>query len=170
MDMVLHILGILVLGLVCLVALASLMFGLPGTFLIVVAALVYASVTGFAAVHWATIAWLLLLALLGEGIEFVAGAAGAAGDRPSRRVTLSVLAGGFAGGIVGAPFLFGVGSLLGALLGAFVSAVLAVASEGGDAGSALATGWAAMRGRLLGFVLKTAIAVVMLVVLAAAVL
>jgi len=169
-DIALHILGILVLGLVCLVALASLMFGLPGTFLIVVAALVYASATGFAAVRWATIAWLLLLALLGEGIEFFASAAGAAGDRPSRRVTLSVLAGGFAGGIIGAPFLFGVGSLLGALLGAFVSAVLAVSSEGGDAGSALATGWAAMRGRLLGFVLKTAIAVVMLVVLAAAVL
>lgn len=170
MDILLHILGILVLGLVCLTALASLLFGLPGTFLIVVAALVYAWATGFAAVHWATIAWLLLLALLGEGIEFFAAAAGAAGDRPSRRVTICVLAGGFAGGIIGAPFLFGVGALLGALLGAFASAVLAVASEGGGAGSALTTGWAAMRGRLLGFVLKTAIAVVMLVVLAVAVL
>jgi uncharacterized protein len=170
MDTVLHILGLLFLGLVCLTALASLIFGLPGTFLIVLAALVYGWATGFASVHWATILWLLLLALVGEGIEFFASAAGVAGDRPSRRVTVCVLAGAFAGGIIGAPLLFGVGALLGALLGAFVGAVLAVASEGGDAGAALATGWAAMRGRLLGFVLKTAVAVVMLVVLAAAVL
>jgi uncharacterized protein len=170
MDTVLHILGFLLLGLVCLTALASLIFGLPGTFLIVLAALVYAWATGFAAVQWTTILWLLLLALVGEGIEFFAGAAGAAGDRPSRRVTLCVLIGGFSGGLIGAPFLFGVGSLLGALLGAFVSAVLAVASEGGDTGTALATGWAAMRGRLLGFVLKASIAVAMLVVLATTIL
>ena len=112
---------------------------------------------------------LFVLALLGEGIEFAAGAAGAAGSRPSRRVTIYVLAGGFTGGIIGAPFFFGLGSLFGALIGAFAGAFLAVASEGGSTDHALTAGLAAMRGRLLGFVLKTAIAVVMLVVLAAAV-
>jgi len=167
---VLHILGLLLLALVCVGALGSLLFGLPGTFLIVGAALVYAWATGFASVQWATIGWLALLAVVGEGLEFIAGVAGAAGERPSRRVTIWILLGGFVGALVGTPFLFGIGSLLGALVGAFAGASLAVASEGGGTGSALTTGLAAMRGRFLGFVLKAAIAVVMLVVLGSAVL
>jgi hypothetical protein len=170
MDSALYLLGILLLFLVCLVALFSLLLGLPGTFLIVIAALVYAWATDFTTVGWATVAWLLLLALVGEGIEFFAGAAGAAGERPSRRVTGLALLGGLVGGIVGTPLLFGVGSLLGALAGAFIGAALAAASEGGSAGASFRVGLAAFRGRLLGFVLKAAIAVVMVVVLAAAVL
>jgi hypothetical protein len=170
METALFVLGLLLLFTFCLLALVSLVFGLPGTFLIVAAALVYAWATGFATVHWSTIGWLLLMALIGEGVELLAGSVSAAGARPSRRVTIGVLAGGFIGGIVGTPFLFGIGSLIGALIGAFGGAALAVASEGGSVGSALTTGLAAMRGRLLGFVLKASIAVVMVVLLFAAVL
>jgi hypothetical protein len=170
METALYLLGLFLLFAFCLVALLSLVFGLPGTFLIVGAALVYAWATGFAAVQWSTIGWLVGLAILGEGIEFLAGSVGAAGTRPSRRVTISVILGGFIGGIVGTPFLFGVGSLIGALLGAFAGASLAVASEGGTADHILRTGLAAMGGRLIGFILKASIAVVMVVVLVAAVL
>ena len=169
MDTVLHILGLVLLSGVCLAALASLLFGLPGTFIIVAAALIYAWATGFGAVHWSTIGWLTLLACVGEGVEFLAASVAAAGARPSRRVTGAALAGGLIGGLAGTPFLFGIGSLLGALAGAFTGAAVAVASEGGTAAAALTTGLAAMRGRLLGFVLKAAIAVVMLVILFAAV-
>jgi uncharacterized protein YqgC (DUF456 family) len=170
MDTVLHLLGLLLLLTACLAGFASLLLGLPGTFLIVVAALVYAWATGFAAVTWSTVGWLFLLAVIGEGLELFAGATGAAGTRPSRRVMIGALLGGVVGGLVGTPLLFGVGSLLGALAGAFIGAALAVMSEGGTIGAALSTGLAAFRGRLLGFVLKAAVAVVMLVVLAAAVL
>jgi hypothetical protein len=168
MDTLLHVAGLLLLLTACLAGGASLLLGLPGTFFIVVAALVYAWATGFTAVTWSTVGWLFLLAVIGEGIEFFAGAAGAAGERPSRRVMISALLGGVVGGLVGTPLLFGVGSLLGALLGAFIGAALAVVSEGGTMGAAFSTGLAAFRGRLLGFVLKAAVAVVMLVVLAAA--
>jgi hypothetical protein len=170
METALYLLGLVLLFSVCLLAFASLLFGLPGTFLIVAAALVYAWATGFAAVEWSTIGWLAGLAIVGEGIELFAATAGVASERPSRRVMAFVLVGGIAGGIVGTPFLFGVGSLLGALLGAFAGAAVAVTSEGGSLGSAFGTGIAAMRGRLLGFVFKSAIAMVMLVVLAAAVI
>ena len=168
MATALHLLGLLLLFGFCGVALVSLVFGLPGTFLIVGAALVYGWATGFAAVQWSTVGWLALLAVIGEGIEFAAGSAGAASRRPSRRVTVFVLIGGFAGGIVGTPFLFGIGSLIGALLGAFAGAALAVGSEGGTIGESFSTGMAAMRGRLLGFILKAAVAVVMVVIVAAA--
>ena len=170
MESVVHVAGLLLLLIACLASLASLLLGLPGTFFIVVAALVYGWATGFAAVQWSTVGWLLLLAVTGEGLEFLAGAASAARERPSRRVMVGALAGGFAGGLVGTSVLFGVGSLLGALVGAFAGAALAVVSEGGTLGSALSTGLAALRGRLLGFVLKAAIAVVMLLVLAVAIL
>lgn len=164
----LHVLGIILLLSFCLLALVTLAFGIPGTFLIVGAALVYGWATGFAAVQWSTIGWLALLALTAEVIEFLAGAAAAAGHKPSRRVTVAVLAAGFIGGIVGAPFLFGIGALIGALIGAFAGAAAAVASEGGTVASAFTTGIAAMRGRLLGFAIKAAIAVVMIILLAAA--
>lgn len=170
METLLALLGLFFLFAFCLLALLSLVFGLPGTFLIVGAALTYAWFTGFAAFGWGTIGWLLGLAIVAEGLELLTASVGTAGSRPSRRVTIAVIAGGLVGGIVGTPFLFGVGSLLGALVGAFVGATLAVSSEGGTFDHALRTGLAAMRGRLLGFVLKVSIAVVMVVVLVAAVL
>ena len=170
MDALLHVLGIALLFTVCLVALVSLLFGVPGTFIIVGAALVYAWATGFVAVHGSTLGWLVLLALVGEGIEFAAASVATAGTQPSRRAAVAALVGGIAGGIIGTPFLFGVGSLLGALAGAFGGAALAVLSEGHGPVTAWTTGLAALRGRLLGFVCKSAIAVVMLVLLAAAVL
>ncbi len=169
MDTVLHVVGLLLLLIVCLASFTSLLLGLPGTFLIVGAALVYGWATGFKTVHWSTVGWLFLLAVIGEGFEFLAGAASAVGERPSRRVMAGALAGGVAGGLVGTPFMFGVGSLLGALAGAFAGAALAVVWEGGTMTAAFSTGLAALRGRLLGFVLKAAVAVVMLAVLGAAV-
>ncbi len=170
MDIILHVLGLATLFGVCLAGVVSLLFGLPGTFIMVGAALVYAWATGFAVIGWSTLGTLVALALLGEGLELAAASVAAAGTRPSRRVTLAALGGGLVGGVLGTPFLFGVGSLLGALAGAFAGAALAVASEGGSAGAALSTGLAALRGRLLGFVLKAAIAAAMFVILAVAVL
>lgn len=168
MATALHILGLLVLALVCLVALASLVLGLPGTVLICLAAIVYAWATGFATVTWGTIGWLAALAVVGEGLEFLSGAVGSGAERPSRRVAVSALGGGIVGGIVGTPFLLGVGSLIGALAGAFAGAALARRAEGGDSASALRSGMSAMTGRFFGFVAKMAIAVVMLIVLFAA--
>lgn len=170
LDTLLHVLGVALLFAACLVALLSLVVGLPGTFAIAGIALLYAWATGFAAVHWSTIGWLLLLAVLAEGIELVASGVGAAGTRPSRRVTIGALAGALIGGIAGTPFLFGVGALLGALAGAFAGAALAVQLEGGSLRDSVTTGFAALKGRLLGFVLKAAIAAVMVIVVAAAVL
>ncbi len=169
MDAVLHFLGVALLLLACLAALFTLVLGLPGTLLIVGFALVYAWATDFTVIQWSTLAWLGGLAVVAEGLEFLASGAGAAGARPSRRVTIGALAGAFAGGIVGTPFLFGVGALLGALVGAFGGAALAVRSEGGTIDDSVTTGFAAMRGRLLGFVVKSAIAVAMVAIVALAV-
>src|SRR6185436_7230467 len=162
MDTFLHVIGIMLLAFGCMAGIAALIFGLPGTFVILFVALVYAWATGFVAIQWSTLAWLLGLAVVGEVLELGL-SAGAGGTRPSLRVALGAIVGGILGAIVGAPVLFGLGALPGALLGAFVGAAAAVASEGGATGEAIKAGLTAMRGRFFGFVLKTSIAVVMVI-------
>jgi hypothetical protein len=170
MDTLVYLLGLFLLGLGCLVGLVSLMFGLPGTFVIVGVALIYGWATGFAAISSSAIGWLIGLALLGEIVEFLAAAAGSSRARPSMRVAMSAIAGSIIGGIIGAPLLFGIGALFGALAGAFFGAAIAVGSEGGTMAHALTSGFAALRGRLLGFVLKTSIAAVMVILIAVSIL
>jgi hypothetical protein len=170
METFLYLLGLLLLGVGCLVGLVTLLFGLPGTFVILVTAAVYAWATGFEAVSLSTVGWLLALAVVAEVLEFVAAAAASApGARPSRRVQVSAIVGSIIGGILGAPILFGIGALFGALAGAFAGAAIAVGSEGGSISEATAHGFAALRGRFLGFLLKTSIAVVMVILVAFAV-
>lgn len=169
---VLWVLGIFLLALGCVVGLLSLIFGLPGTFIIVVTALLYAWATDFAVMSWTTPAWLFGMAVVAEIVEFVAAGVGTGGASglPSRRVTIATIVGAIVGGIVGTPFLFGIGSLLGAMAGAFIGAAMAVSSDGGTWRHSMRIGLAAMRGRLVGFVIKSAIAVAMVVVVVAALL
>ena len=54
MAAALHVLGLILLFLVCALGLFALVFGLPGTLLITAAALVYAWATDFAAIGWST--------------------------------------------------------------------------------------------------------------------
>lgn len=169
MEMLLYLLGLFALGLGCVVGLAALVVGLPGTFIILVTALIYSWATGFAALTLSILAWLLALALVAEALEFVAAASGAPGARPSRRVQASAIVGSIIGGILAAPILFGIGALFGALAGAFAGAALAVSAEGGSFSDATTHGFAALRGRLLGFVLKASIAVGMVILIGVAV-
>ncbi len=170
METALWILGATMLLAVCLAGLVSLVFGLPGTFVIALAALVYAWATGFTTMTWTTPVWLFGLAIAGEVIELLVtgAAAGAASQQQSRRVNIATIVGAIIGGIVGTPFLFGVGSLIGAMLGAFAGAALAVSSDGGTWQHSMRVGLAALRGKFFGFVVKAAIAATMIVIVASA--
>lgn len=143
----------------CLAGLVALVFGLPGTFLILGAAFLYAWSTGFTAVGWATLGWLSLLAILGEILELLLGSGVGGTVRPSRRVAVAAIVGSIVGGLVGAPLLLGLGALIGALIGAFAGAGLAASSEGHSLADSAAHGWQALKGRFAGFVVKSAIGV-----------
>jgi len=162
---VIHWLGILTLAVLCVGALMTLILGLPGTFLIVLVGLAYGWATGFSEVTWATIGGLLALALLAEAIELASAARGGGegAAKPSLRITFAAIAGAIAGGLVGAPIFFGVGALFGAFAGAFAGAALAAVSEGHGRDAAVRHGLQALRGRVLGFVVKSAIATAMTV-------
>lgn len=170
MEGMVAIFGTLLLFAVCASAAVLLLFGLPGTFVIVAAAALYAWLTAFEAVSIGTLLLLFGLAIAGEVAELAAGGGIGADGRPSRRVTVAVILGSLVGGMFGATLFFGLGALPGALLGAFAGAGLAVTSQGGDFGTAVRSGWAALKGRFVGFLMKLAVAVCMIVALAVQIL
>jgi uncharacterized protein YqgC (DUF456 family) len=145
-------------------ALAVIPFGLPGTFLIVLSALLYALATEFAEITWATLALLFAFALFAEGVETAAGIMGAKRYGSGNAGIFASLAGGITGALLGAPFFFGLGAIPGALIGAFAAAVLAEVVRGRSLSEALRAGWGTFLGRVAGTAVKGAVAVSMAVI------
>jgi len=138
--------------------------GLPGTFLIVAAALLYGVATGFAEITLGTVLALLAAALLAEGAEALAGILGAKRYGSGNWAVAASMAGGVLGAVLGAPVLFGLGAIPGALAGAFAAAVLVEKAGGRTMGEALRSGWGTFIGRLAGTVVKGAVAVAMAII------
>jgi uncharacterized protein YqgC (DUF456 family) len=118
---------------------------------------------------WTTVWILLALATVGEIIEFVAGAAGAAKRGASRRSIwlslLGALAGSIVGAIVGLPIaLVGspIAALLGGAAGAFIGAYLGETSAERSHHHSAEVAKGAFLGRLWGTVGKFAVGAVML--------
>ena len=135
--------------------------GLPGNWLIVAVVGLYAYLAPTewaAAIGWKTVGATVVLALLGEGVEFFAGAAGTAKAGGSRRATLLALVGSLVGGIagifVGLPIPL-VGSLVAAIVFAGVGAMAGAMMGEGWAGKGLDDSWATGKGAFLGRVLGT---------------
>ncbi len=148
---------------------------LPGNWLIVGAAALFAWLVPHDAGHgisWATVLVLLGLAAIGEVVEFVAGAAGAARQGASRRAVALSLVGAFVGSLaglaVGVPIPL-VGSLLmavvGGAVGAYAGAYLGEWWKGRAGDARMAAGQGAFVGRIWGTVGKLATGAVMLAVL-----
>lgn len=151
----------------------TVVLGLPGTWLIVATT---------AAVAWlnraelqagtpgmigaATLAALLVLATLGELIEFLAGAAGAKRGGGSRRGAWGAIFGGIAGAIVFLPLIPVplVGSLIGACLGAGVGAAAFELVGGGRPDASVRIAWHAGLGTFYGRGAKVAIGLLMWVI------
>jgi len=170
--MILSVLGHLVFFLFLLAGFFGLLFGLPGTWMIFGATLVYAWITDFAQVSGGLLLLFGLLTVAGEVVEYVFGIAGARRFGSSNRGILFSILGGFAGAIVGAPLFFGFGAILGALVGAFLGAVLIELLTYGPAKwkKAVRSGWGNFLGRIAGVITKMAIAIGMIVWIAATVL
>jgi uncharacterized protein YqgC (DUF456 family) len=158
------------------------LLGLPGNWLIVLVAAGYAAwgpEETRATMALSTVLLLLILAVLGEVLEFVLGAAAAKRAGGSRRAAVGALAGGLAGAVagmfVGLPIPI-VGSLLatvlfaaiGALGGAFAAQRSTRKWE--EAQRAWQVGKAAFWGRLGGTAAKIVVGTIMVFVGVAALL
>lgn len=152
--------------------------GMPGNWLIVAAAALYSWLVPDSSPHdigWLVVAVLLGLACLGELLESVAGALGAARAGGSKRGALLSLIGSILGGVagvfVGTPIPV-VGQVAAALLlagvGALAGAMLGEIWKGRTMHQSWRVGQAAFWGRLLGTLAKSLVASVMIVLTAAA--
>lgn len=148
------------------------LFSLPGNWILLGMAALFAwlaSETGDHGISWTTVGIMAGLAMLGEVIEFFAGAAGAAKQGASRRSIVFSLIGGMAGSIGGAmlglpvPVIGSViAALLGGSLGAFAGAYLGEKSIERPHSESMAVARGAFAGRLWGTVGKFAVGAVML--------
>lgn len=156
----------------------SQLIGLPGNWIIVAAVALYVwlgPTDGVAAIGVEALGVLVVLALVGEAVEFVAASAGVTKAGGTRRGALGALAGSIVGGVaglfVGVPIPI-VGSLAAALvfggLGALVGAFLAESAQGRDFDTSMSIGKAAFFGRIFGTLGKMIVGSVMVVVTLAA--
>jgi hypothetical protein len=92
-------------------------FGLPGAVLILINAVAYAFVTGFARIGFTVILILAVMAIIAEMLDFCLGMIGAVRFGVSHLGIWAALFGSLAGAIILIPFFLGLGVLIGIFLG-----------------------------------------------------
>ena len=153
-----------------LAGLISLIFGLPGNFVILGASMLYGWYGGFQEITVKIIIILIVLALAGELIEFLLGILGSKKYESSNRAVVGSIIFGIIGAVMGAPFFFGIGAVVGAFAGAFAGAIIVELSQGKNMDEALKSGWGAFIGRVAGTISKGAVGIAMIAVTVIAVL
>lgn len=120
--------------------------------------------------HLQTVVVLFILAVVGEAVEFLAGAMGASKQGASRRAMVLALVGTVVGSLVGTAVgvpVPVVGPIIGALgggaAGAFAGAYLGESWKGRDMNQSVLVGKAALIGRLLGTFGKLIIGAIMFI-------
>jgi hypothetical protein len=152
------------------------LFTLPGNWIVVATAALFAFLLPEEAgrgITWVTVGMLVGLAIVGEIVEFGAGAAGAAKQGASRRSIVLSIVGAMIGSItglaIGAPIpILGsfIMAVLGGAAGAFAGGYLGEAWKGRTEEERIAVGRGAFAGRLWGTVGKLAVGAIMLAILA----
>jgi hypothetical protein len=139
-------------------------FGLPGTVVILIAVISYALATGFNSIGFGTILILVLIALVAESLEFFLGMAGAQRLGASRASIIASVIGGIAGAAMMAPLLLGLGVIIGSFIGAFAGAFVVEYAAQRKLKPAARASYGALLGRLAGVVAKGFCAVTMIII------
>ncbi|NIR48502.1 DUF456 domain-containing protein [candidate division KSB1 bacterium] len=161
--MVLEIIGYFFFWLVMFVGIVIIPFGIPGTFVIVGNALIYAWLTDFIEITWAFLGILLLISIVAEVIEFFLGAVAAGKYGASRMGMFGAILGGLLGAIWGTPVAPLIGTVIGAFIGAFAGAALFEYFVTKDLQTSLKAGYGAFLGSVGGKLTKIAAGVAMVV-------
>jgi len=153
-------LSVILLALVLVFCLLLVALGLPGTWMMIGAALLFGPVTGRPGVGVVTLIAIFAMALIGELIEFKLALRYTSRYGGSRRAGWGAIAGGIMGALIGLPIPV-VGSVVGAFAGAFGGALLAELTTGAQTGDATRAAKGAFLGRVAGTATKIGIGVVM---------
>lgn len=144
--------------------LVTIVFGLPGNFIILADCLLYGWYGGFELLTFKAIVVLIVLAVVAEVLEFLLGVVWAKKWKSSNKAVVASIAGGIVGAIVLAPILFGAGAVLGGLLGAFLGAFTVEYAGGLGAKQAARSGWGAFVGKVGGMMAKGLLSFAMVVI------
>lgn len=129
--------------------------GLPGNWVLLLLAAIWALATDLQRVGWGTLGVLAGLALLAEALEFVVGLAWTAKRGATRRGTLGAFLGGLGGALLAAGVAPPLGAMLGAFGGTFGGTFLLEYLGERRQDAALRAGRAAFVGRLVAAAVKT---------------
>jgi uncharacterized protein YqgC (DUF456 family) len=179
MDIAYNILAICMLMLAMGVGWLLTLVAMPGNWLMVGAAALYAWLgpqTGVTQLQWKTVIALVVLAIVGEIAEFLAGVVGArrAGGSPRSAIysLIGSLVGAIGGATVGLPIPVvgsAIGAVVGGAVGAFGGAAYAEHTLGLQMEQSIKVGKAAFWGRLIGTGAKSLIASIMAITIIVAI-
>ena len=151
---------------IMLLAIFSILIGLPGCWIILVEALVYALITKFAAgIGWWDLLALLIMAGAGELAEFLLTAYGAQKYGASKKAIAGALVGGLVGAILVNAIIPIIGALIGAFVGVYLGAFILTYAFDRDLDQARKSGIGAFMGRLGSVLVKGTMAVAMAAVI-----
>jgi len=152
------------------------LFLLPGNWMIVASTILFAWLVrgpSDVGLQWPMVVTIVVLALVGELVEFLAGAAGAAKMGGSRRGMVLSMLGGMVGSIVCIPLGMPIpvvgpvlAAVVGATLGSFAGAYLGEQWKGRSHADRVAIGESAAWGRLGGTAGKLIAGILMVVLIA----
>lgn len=151
--------AVLVLVAILLLALAMIPFGMPGTLVMVAAAIGYKLLVPGGGVGWVTVIGVGVLSVIAEALEWSLSARYARRFGGSRRAEWGAVLGGMVGAFVGVPVPIA-GPILGAFAGAFVGAFVLELSRGSHGMTATRVATGALIGRVVAAAVKVAIGVV----------
>lgn len=160
----LEIAGLTVFILVLFMGIFSIIFGIPGTAVILIDVVLYALITGFERVSIKIVLILLVISILAEAIDFSFGVAGAAQFGISRRSIWISAISGFIGAVLMTPFFFGLGTVAGTFLGGFAGVLAIELIHQSKLKPALRAGYGDILGRVAGTLIKGFCALVMIVI------
>jgi uncharacterized protein YqgC (DUF456 family) len=163
---VLSIIGLVFFFLVMALALLSHLLGLPGNWVILAEALVYALITHFnKGIGWYDLLALALMAGAGELAEFIITAYGAQKFGASKKAVAGALVGGLVGAILVNMVLPLIGAVIGAFLGVYLGAFLITYYLEKDLAKARNSGLGAFMGRIGAVLVKGSLGVAMAAVI-----
>jgi uncharacterized protein YqgC (DUF456 family) len=157
-----HWAGYAILLLLCLAGIFITLMGLPGLWVMVAAALLYAWYTSFQYVGLWTLVILGAIAALAELIEFFAGSAGAKKAGGSQRAAWGALIGGLLGAIFLTIPLPIIGTTIGLCIGVFAGALIGEMTVRDDAAHSIRVGVAATKARIYAIIIKLLFSIAMI--------
>ncbi len=156
--------GLTIFVIILFIGVFSIIFGFPGTFLILGDVVAYALITGFEKIGWKIIVTLVVLSLLAEVVDFLMGIAGVRKYGSSKTGIVLSIIGGIIGAILMVPLLMGLGAVIGVFLGGFVGAFLGEYFEERKLKPSFRAGYGALMGKIAGVLVKGSLAIVMIVI------